>query len=164
MMNHRVPGLLFCLGLASCVSASGIGNRAMRIEHPDPSPFRGEFIGWGVDRPVFTAESFLAAWGAPDDVMQDDDSTEVWRYDLGLRWNGVWGFFIVLPWGFFVPTGCDSVTLRVEAGEVVEARTLVGGAETWHWHLGLPCGCSDPFMGTGTRRVRFEGMPFVEDE
>ena len=163
-MNTRVPTLLTCFALASCISASRVGNRALHVTHPDPSPLRGELIAWGSDRPVYTADSFLAAWGEPNAVTQVGGSTEEWRYDLGLRWNGIWGVFVVLPWGFFYPSGCDSVTLTVESGDVVAASAVLGGTETWNWHLGLPCGCSDPLVASGSRRTHFEGMPFVEDE
>ena len=162
-MNTRAALWFASLVSSGCISASGVGTRSVHVVHPDPSPQRGDLIAAGPERPIYPARSFLAAWGPPSEIVRNEAAAEEWRYYFGLRWQGIWGFFTVLPYGFFFPVGCNSVTLTVEDGQVVAATRTEGGVETWHWCLGFPCECLESCLDSVARKTEFDGVPFVED-
>jgi len=141
-------GAVLVLTLSGCVCASGFGNQSAVVSHPRPATgLKGRLENWGPTVLPATPDDFVKAWGPPDEVLRVLDGKTRWRYDVGLRWNGVWGFLIVVPYGLFFPVGQNSITLQLEDGVVAEARTLNGGTETWYWYTGVPYQCMEAYTG-----------------
>jgi hypothetical protein len=117
---------------------------------------------------MLPAASFRHAWGEPDRIEHDPNGSELWIYHRGIRWNGFFAAFIVVPIGFAWPAGFDAISLVVENGAVSEAQTVCGGNLRFSFWWGPPqSSCSEPYSPTWAtwRETSLDVDPmFIESE
>lgn len=67
-----------------------------------------------------TSEELFFYWGKPNDVYKYGSDREIWRYEYGLRWNGLI-IGIIIPIPIIIPVGHDYVDFSIEENNVTSA-------------------------------------------
>lgn len=129
------------------LGVAAIGNRSSSIATPNVSNEKKcieRSIG-GVS-PI-TSEELLAHWGKPDNSYKDGFGQEIWRYEFGLRWNGlVIGLIIPIP--LVIPVGHDYIEFDMENNHVMSAfmkdDSGSNGFMFFEYHFGIrPAGTDE---------------------
>ena len=85
-----------------------------------------------VSSPVFKHQ-IRSAWGEPDEIKVVDNA-ERWIYKKDRIWSGVWGFVVIIPVPFLVPTGREQMAIDFEGDQVNSVQV--------HYQQSLGGGCS----------------------
>ena len=83
----------------------------------------------------YSSDVLLQHWGKPDEKKKSEDS-EIWTYDLGSSFVGVWLCVVVLPLPFGSPFEPDEVQFSIEDNKVVRAYGKKGRT-SFSWMAGL---------------------------
>jgi len=68
-------------------------------------------------------------WGEPDERLQLDDNTEIWKYGLdSFRWHGAILYILFIPIPVLIPFGNDYSTVFIHKGQVVSGTYVSSGA------------------------------------
>ena len=144
--------LAICLiSLQGCtvLGASAIGNRSSSIMNPNVSKdkrcIERRRGSEGVS-PV-TSEELLVYWGKPDDISKDEFDNEIWRYEYGVRWNGLL-IGLIIPIPLFIPVGHDYIEFSIYNYDVISAFMKDDSGENgfmlFEYHFGIrPVGKDD---------------------
>ncbi len=104
-----VATLMLCAG---CIAFSVFGDHRCEVRNPKPDVRRTRLDPAGVDTPLPCSE-FLDRWGLPDETQTTAGGDKLLTYKAGLRWNGFFFVFVVVPFGIGIPAGHATITLVV---------------------------------------------------
>jgi hypothetical protein len=103
-----LPCLSGCFGFGTLFTDTNV------VENPVISQKKGR-LWFKTDKPrerPILASEVLDYWGEPDEIIKHD-STEVWIYQFGLRWNGL-GVALIIPIPLIVPVGHEELSLLID--------------------------------------------------
>jgi hypothetical protein len=109
---------------------------------------RGKIYSTGGVTPATTADQLRKAWGAAEHIEKVGPQREVWRYNHGLRWNGLVFLVVVVPVPVIFPVGSDTTEFTIEGGWITRvivredtATAAVGCAAAFGLHAGSGADC-----------------------
>lgn len=141
-MRLRTPAVICLAFLQGCtvLGVAAIGNRSSSIVTPNVSTEK-KCIERSIEgaSPI-TSEELLAHWGKPDDIYKDELRKEIWRYEFGLRWNGlIIGFIVPIP--LVIPVGHDYIEFHIQNNTVTSAfmkdDSGSNGVMIFEYHFGI---------------------------
>jgi hypothetical protein len=119
-----ISGLLSgCFGL----SATVIGTDETLTTNPKIELNKRQLSPDTYPAPQLSTEDLRKAWGDPSRKEQLAGASERWRYDFGLRWNGMVFFVVVVPLPLVIPVGYEYVEFLFENGLATKVRTAEHG-------------------------------------
>ena len=77
-----------------------------------------------------TKSQLKEAWGDPDEI-EVVGNVERWTYNTGRRWNGVWGFFIIVPVPLVIPTGHEKMVVEFSGNRLQTAEAHYQVSQAW---------------------------------
>jgi hypothetical protein len=118
-----------------CIGAGVIGNITATIQNPLIGPEKGTLRPENGNQPWINSDELIRYWGPPDKVKMIAPGLEIWKYNFGLRWNGVGIMAVILPVPLMLPVGRNFIEFKVKDNRIIEAKTKNG------WiRLGALCG------------------------
>ncbi len=134
-MNKLFLLLTTLVFLQGCIGAGVIGNVTATIQNPLIGPEKGTLRPENGNQPWINADELIRYWGPPDKVKMIAPGLEIWKYNFGLRWNGIGIMAVVLPVPIMLPVGRNFIEFKVKDNRIIEAKTVNG------WiRLGALCG------------------------
>ena len=143
-----------CLLPAGTIFLSGCAGLGVAVLGNDEAVVSNPRIGVkGALRPESGATPWIKSadlmkfWGPPDRMEQAGRGVQLWRYNFGIRWNGIVPVIAVVPIPLIAPMGSDYVELRIENDFVVSARAM-------EHHVNAMYGCAvviGPHVGAGCK-------------
>jgi hypothetical protein len=107
------------------------GDRQQMFESPDTMLLlkpRGRILAASVKNAP-NIENVKEIWGEPDERLQLDDNTEIWKYRLNsFRWHGTFLYILFIPIPVVIPFGNEYSTLFIHKGQLVSGTYISSGA------------------------------------
>ena len=78
---------------------------------------------------TYTAAQVLTLWGEPNEkrVSESDPEMEIWIYNTGMGWSGIFIMAVVVPIPVLAPVGQRTTILTIKNKEVVYGVHHFGG-------------------------------------